>query len=133
MTTGRALYVGAYTVGAGGDADGVGVLTHDPVTGAWTSSRGDAEPTGVIAALTAAGDAPQSPSYLAWHPDGRHLTVTYTWNDPKVYVKPHAYQIPFERVPGDGYVLENWCDASIPHPEMVQSIVPPEQLTEGNR
>ena len=27
------------------------------------------------------------------HPDGRHLTVTYT-NDPKVYVKPHAYQIP---------------------------------------
>jgi 6-phosphogluconolactonase (cycloisomerase 2 family) len=73
VTTGRALYLGAYTVGAGGDADGVGVLSHDPATGSWTSSMGDAESTGVIAALTAAGDAPESPSYLAWHPDGRHL------------------------------------------------------------
>jgi len=69
----RRLYLGAYTAGAGGSADGVGVLTHDPVTGEWTSPADDAESTASIAALTSAGDAPQSPSYLAWHPDGRHF------------------------------------------------------------
>ena len=69
----RRLYLGAYTAGAGGSADGVGVLIHDPVTGEWTSPADDAESTASIAALTSAGDAPQSPSYLAWHPDGRHF------------------------------------------------------------
>ena len=69
----RRLYLGAYTAGAGGNADGIAMLTHDPVTGEWTSRADDAESTASIAALTAAGDAPQSPSYLAWHPDGRHF------------------------------------------------------------
>src|SRR4029078_4092309 len=59
--------------------------------------------------------------------DGKHLSITYTWSDPKVYVKPHTSTIPCERVPGAGYVLETWCDASIPHPEVIQSIVPPVQ------
>jgi 6-phosphogluconolactonase len=73
VTTGRELYLGAYTAGAGGRAAGVDVLVHDPVTGSWESRVADSESTGVIAALTADGDAPESPSYLAWHPDGRHI------------------------------------------------------------
>ena len=37
VTTGRQLYLGAYTAGAGGRAAGVDVLIHDPVTGGWES------------------------------------------------------------------------------------------------
>jgi len=73
VTTARRMYIGAYTAGAGGEAGGVDVVVHDPATGQWTSTAGDAESTGVIAALTADGDAPESPSFLAWNPDGRHF------------------------------------------------------------
>jgi hypothetical protein len=59
-------------------------------------------------------------------PDGRRLTITYTWNDPTIYVKPHSYDITFERVE-NGYVFENWCDASVDHPENYTSIAPPAQ------
>jgi hypothetical protein len=59
-------------------------------------------------------------------PDGDTLTITYTWSDPKLYAKPHTYDIKFERVKG-GYVFENWCDASIDHPENYTSIAPPAQ------
>ena len=55
-------------------------------------------------------------------PDGKRLTITYTWNDPKVYVKPHTYDISFERWDA-GYVFETWCDASIDHPENYTSVV----------
>jgi hypothetical protein len=57
-------------------------------------------------------------------PDGRRLTITYTWTDPKIYVKPHIYDISFERWDA-GYVFESWCDASIDHPENYTSIVLP--------
>ena len=56
--------------------------------------------------------------------DGRHITVKYTWNDPKTYTTPHTYTIVFERWDG-GYVFESWCDASIDHPENYTSIVLP--------
>ena len=59
-------------------------------------------------------------------PDGKRLSITYTWADPKVYVKPHSYTIQFERV-DSGYVFENWCDASIDHPENYTTIAPPPQ------
>ena len=55
-------------------------------------------------------------------PDGKRLTITYTWTDPTIYVKPHTYDISFERWDA-GYVFENWCDASIDHPENYTSIV----------
>ena len=55
-------------------------------------------------------------------PDGKRLTITYTWNDPKIYVKPHTYSISFERWE-TGYAFETWCDASIDHPENYTSIV----------
>jgi hypothetical protein len=59
-------------------------------------------------------------------PDGKRLTITYTWDDPVLYVRPHTYQYLFERLPEDAYALETWCDAS--DPLQRQSIVPPTQL-----
>ena len=31
--------------------------------------------------------------------DGQRLTIAYTWQDAKVYVKPHTYEIVAERTP----------------------------------
>jgi hypothetical protein len=64
--------------------------------------------------------------------DGQRLTIVYTWDDPKIYQKPHVYRLYFERAPavksGGGlvsYALEEWCDAGDPIEK--QSIVPPKQ------
>ncbi len=66
-------------------------------------------------------------------PDGRRLTITYTWDDPKIYQKPHEYRYYFERAPTVeskagkfSYALEEWCDAGDPIEQ--QSIVPPKQI-----
>jgi hypothetical protein len=62
-------------------------------------------------------------------PDGKRMTLTYTWDDPKIYQKPHSYHYIFERAPapaGVSYALEEWCDASDPIEQ--QSIVPPKQV-----
>jgi hypothetical protein len=66
-------------------------------------------------------------------PDGKRLTITYTWNDPKVYQTPHIYRYYFERAPtvssggaAVSYALEEWCDAGDPVEK--QSIVPPKQI-----
>lgn len=58
-------------------------------------------------------------------PDGKHLTITFIWNDPKIYAKPHTYQYFFERTEPGSYALETFCDAT--DPLWNQSIVPPEQ------
>ena len=58
-------------------------------------------------------------------PDGKRLTITYTWDDPVLYVRPHTYQYAFERLPSDSYAFETWCDSS--DPTQRQSIVPPKQ------
>ena len=47
-------------------------------------------------------------------PDGKRLTITYTWDDPVLYVRPHTYQYFFERLPPDSYAFETWCDSSDP-------------------
>jgi hypothetical protein len=57
-------------------------------------------------------------------PDGKKLTITYTWEDPKIYQRPHTYSYVFDRVP-NAYAFEDWCDASDPIEK--QSIVPPPQ------
>jgi hypothetical protein len=44
-------------------------------------------------------------------PDANHLTITYTFSDPKVYVKPHTYQMVFERLPSHQWIFESWCDS----------------------
>lgn len=59
-------------------------------------------------------------------PDGNRLTVAYTWTDPKLYVKPHVYDISFDRQPKGSYAFEDWCDSG--DPKQRQSIVPPAQL-----
>jgi len=59
-------------------------------------------------------------------PDAHRLTVTYTWTDPKIYVKPHVYDISFDRQPQGSYAFEDWCDSG--DPKQRQSIVPPKQL-----
>lgn len=62
-------------------------------------------------------------------PDGKRMTITYTWDDPKVYAKPHTYTYTFDRAPeigGASYAMEEWCDAGDPIEQ--QSIVPPAQL-----
>jgi hypothetical protein len=66
-------------------------------------------------------------------PDGQRLTITYAWDDPKVYQKPHVYQYYFDRSPTldsagtpVSYALEEWCDAGDPVEK--QSIVPPKQI-----
>ena len=57
--------------------------------------------------------------------DGRRLTIAYTWQDPKVYVKPHTYEIVAERTPPGSWAFESWCDSSDPNQRL--SIVPPAQ------
>jgi hypothetical protein len=66
-------------------------------------------------------------------PDGGRLTVTYTWDDTKIYQKPHVYRYYFERSPTIesrgakvSYALEEWCDAGDPVEK--QSIIPPKQI-----
>ncbi len=59
-------------------------------------------------------------------PDGKRLTITYTWTDPKIYLKPHSYALVFERLPQGSYAIEDWCDPS--NPATGQSIVVPKQL-----
>jgi hypothetical protein len=57
--------------------------------------------------------------------DGQRLTVTYTWEDPKVYLKPHSYEIVSERTPAGSYAYEWWCDSSDPNQRL--SVTPPPQ------
>lgn len=75
----RTFYVGCYTAGAGGTARGIEVVTHDPGTGAWTIL-----PAGVGQAVGSDPVPAASPSYLAWHPDGRHLYAVAEVPDGKV-------------------------------------------------
>ena len=65
--------------------------------------------------------------------DGQRMTITYTWDDPKIYQKPHTYRYYFERSPTVesrgariSYALEEWCDAGDPIEK--QSIIPPKQI-----
>lgn len=44
-------------------------------------------------------------------PDGNKLTITYEYSDPKIYIKPHVYEIQFERLPAGQQVWETWCDS----------------------
>jgi hypothetical protein len=60
-------------------------------------------------------------------PDGKTMTLTYTWEDPALYEQAHTYHYLFDRSPGNPpYAMEEWCDASDPIEK--QSIVPPKQI-----
>lgn len=57
--------------------------------------------------------------------DGKHLTLRFEYNDPRIYAKPHTYEFTFDRMAAGSYALEEFCDAT--DPLNGQSIVPPEQ------
>ena len=56
---------------------------------------------------------------------GKRLSVTFTWDDPKIYQKPHTYEYIYYKDPPTTYAFEEWCDSS--DPLQRQSIVPPAQ------
>jgi hypothetical protein len=58
-------------------------------------------------------------------PDGLSMTITYTWEDPKIYQKPHVYSYHFDRLPPGSYAFEEWCDAGDPTEKY--GITPPKQ------
>ena len=35
--------------------------------------------------------------------NGERLTVTFTWNDPSIYTKPHTYTLNYYKMPRDVY------------------------------
>ena len=43
--------------------------------------------------------------------DGKRLVITYTYEDPKVFVKPWVFDLNFERLPADQWSFESWCDS----------------------
>lgn len=76
--------IGCYTFGAGGRGRRIEVVRHDPASGRWEllTDQDIAEP------IAGASDMvrPESPSYLAWHPDGRHLYAAGEESDGQVWV-----------------------------------------------
>jgi hypothetical protein len=88
-----------------------------------------AETVGMTAGGVAAGGykTPETKLTERFHvaPDDGMLTITYTWEDPKIYARPHSYSIYFERVPADVYALEGWCDTG--DPAYSYSVAPPAQ------
>lgn len=57
--------------------------------------------------------------------DGKHLTLRFEYNDPRIYEKPHVYEFTFDRMMAGSYALDEFCDAT--DPLEGQSIVPPQQ------
>jgi hypothetical protein len=56
---------------------------------------------------------------------GNRLSITFTWTDPNVYLKPHTYEIVYYSDPPGTYAFENFCDAG--DPAQGRSVVPPPQ------
>ena len=54
--------------------------------------------------------------------NGKRLSITSTWTDPNVYVKPHTYEIRYFKDPPDTYAFEDFCDAG--DPAQGQSVSP---------
>lgn len=44
--------------------------------------------------------------------DGKGLEVTFTWEDPKVFAKPHTYAFRYYRVPRGYNAGEDFCDSN---------------------
>ena len=71
LTAAGEFLIACYTFGAGGVGRQIEIVRHDPDTGSWTLLTEYAD-RGTIAESSVTQD-PQSPSYLAWHPNGRYL------------------------------------------------------------
>jgi 6-phosphogluconolactonase (cycloisomerase 2 family) len=71
MTQARDFVIACYTFGAGGAGRQIEIARHETDVGTWTLlTQYDDNRTIAESGLM---EDPQSPSYLAWHPDGRHL------------------------------------------------------------
>lgn len=46
--------------------------------------------------------------------NGQRLLVTFTWDDPSIYTKPHTYQLNYHKMPHDTYAFEDLCDSGDP-------------------
>lgn len=46
--------------------------------------------------------------------NGQRLLVTFTWEDPTIYSKPHSYQLHYYKMPKTTYALEDPCDSGDP-------------------
>ena len=44
--------------------------------------------------------------------DDQHLQITFTWDDPTVFAKPHSYYFVYHKMPPGTYAFEDSCDAS---------------------
>ncbi len=79
----REFLVGCYTFGAGGRGRRIEIVAHDPATGRWEllTDHDVAEPIEGASAT----EEPESPSYLAWHPDGRHVYAVGEVSDGRVW------------------------------------------------
>ncbi|MBX3563583.1 MAG: hypothetical protein KF730_03295 [Sphingomonas sp.] len=60
------------------------------------------------------GETSRLTERFALSEDGKMLTVTSTWSDPKVFAKPHSYSIIYDRVPSSFSANEKYCDAVVP-------------------
>jgi len=45
---------------------------------------------------------------------GKKLSVTYTWDDPAIYLKPHTYELQYFRSEPGTYAFEEYCHADDP-------------------
>jgi hypothetical protein len=57
---------------------------------------------------------------------GRKLSVTFTWDDPSIYLKPHTYELTYYRSEPGTYAFEEYCHAD----EAAQGgsiVVPPQK------
>lgn len=43
---------------------------------------------------------------------GKSLSVTFTWDDPTVFLEPHTYNFVFHKMPPETFAYEDVCDAS---------------------
>ena len=70
---------------------------------------------------------PQTKLIERFHPTqgGKRIILTWTWDDPEIYEKPHSYELVWQRQGDTDFAMEEWCDPS--DPEQQRSITPPPQ------
>jgi hypothetical protein len=46
--------------------------------------------------------------------NGQRIDVTFIWDDPSIYTKPHTYALNYYKMPKDTYAFEDPCDSGDP-------------------
>ncbi|HKV39022.1 MAG TPA: hypothetical protein VJX67_07405 [Blastocatellia bacterium] len=120
----RFLYLDGRSLPASGSYD------YSPVgysVGRWDGDVLAVETVGFHAPATDRG-GPATDTHLferySLSDGGKRLSVTFTWVDPKLFLKPWTYTYTYEKLP-NSYAFEEWCDSG--DPLQSQSIIPPKQ------